>query len=89
MSPQNKMLHRDSAISPPSGDARKVATSGRPTFEGCTFGFELLSVSHISTGQMKIVILVPYEGKSEALKLTDTPGLLLEASVTPFEASKA
>jgi len=29
--------------------------------------------------------VVPFEDKAEALKLTDTPGLLLEASVTPLK----
>jgi hypothetical protein len=34
---------------------------------------------------MQITIVIPYEGKGEALKLTDTPGLLLEASVSAVE----
>jgi hypothetical protein len=34
---------------------------------------------------MKITLVVPFEDKAEALKLTDTPGLLLEASVSAVE----
>jgi hypothetical protein len=30
---------------------------------------------------MRVVILVPYAGKSEALKLTEANGLLLQAQV--------
>jgi hypothetical protein len=60
----------------------------RPEFEGCRFGFDLISFQHVPSGQMKIVIMVPYEDKVEALKLTDTPGMLLEASVTPVKARK-
>jgi hypothetical protein len=34
---------------------------------------------------MEIILRVPYEDKAEALKLTDTVGLLLEASVSAVE----
>jgi hypothetical protein len=34
---------------------------------------------------MQIQLVVPHEDKAEALKLTDTYGLLLEASVSAVE----
>jgi hypothetical protein len=40
---------------------------------------------HLPNGMMKVTVFVPYESKSEALKLTDTAGLLLEASVSAVE----
>jgi hypothetical protein len=57
----------------------------RPEFEGCRFGFELGRVVHLPSGQVQITFYVPYEDRDEAVKLTATPGLLLEASVSAVE----
>ena len=60
-------------------------TSKRPKFTGARFPIEIGEVKHLRSGQMQIQVVVPYEGKAEALKLTDTSGMLLEASVSPVE----
>lgn len=57
----------------------------RPDFGGCKFGIELGQIIHLPSGQMKVTLFIPYEDKAEALKLTETAGLLLEASVKPVE----
>jgi len=78
--PKDKRIHRDDKT-PKVTKRRK-----RPAkFEGCTFGIELGRIEHMPSGQMKITLVVPFEDKAEALKLTDTPGLLLEASVSAVE----
>jgi hypothetical protein len=70
----------------PPVEAKPIKRGKRtPKFAGCTFGIELGEIKHLPSGQMKITLVVPFEDKAEALKLTDTPGLLLEASVSAVE----
>jgi hypothetical protein len=70
-----------------SGKGKDVPKSStrKPKFSGATFSIEVGEIKHLRSGQMQIQVLVPYEDKAEALKLTDTAGLLLEASVSAVE----
>lgn len=78
--PGSKRIHRDDQNPKPAKRRQRPAK-----FAGCTFGIELGKIEHMPSGQMKITLVVPFEDKAEALKLTDTPGLLLEASVSAVE----
>lgn len=50
-------------------------------FSDATLLFEVDSVKHLRTGLTQVIVMVPYEAKGEAVKLTSAYGLLLEASV--------
>ena len=77
--PKNKWIHRQGGKRPPPRDAKQVAKS--EPFSACSFPFEMGVATHMPNGQMKITLLIPWEGKAEALKLTDAAGLLLQANV--------
>jgi hypothetical protein len=47
--------------------------------------FETGNVKHLRDGRTEIQIFVPYDGKTEAVKLTDSYGMLLEAKVQPVK----
>jgi hypothetical protein len=50
-------------------------------FRGATLLFETRDVKHLHDGRTMLTVIVPYESKDEAYKLTDAYGLLLEAQV--------
>lgn len=68
---------------------KKSASRGRPKertrFAGATFAIELRDYKVLPSGQTQLTLLVPFENKAEVFKLTDTPGMLLEASVSAVE----
>jgi hypothetical protein len=55
--------------------------SNRPDFAGAKFAIELTRMVVLPSGGLQLTLVVPFEDKAEAFKLSDTPGMLLEASV--------
>ena len=50
-------------------------------FSGATLLFETRDVKHLHDGRTMLTVIVPYQAKDEAYKLTNAYGLLLEAQV--------